>query len=39
MKTYTKRTQQYKDARKTYEDMILGQIKRITAIDQINNDF
>lgn len=39
MKTYTKRTQQYKDARKDYEDMILTQIKRITALDQINNDF
>lgn len=39
MKTYTKRTQQYKDARRDYEDMILTQIKRITAIDQINNDF
>lgn len=39
MKTYTKRTQQYKDARKNYEDMILGQIKRITALDKINNDF
>lgn len=39
MKTYTKRTQQYKDARRDYEDMILTQIKRITAIDQIHNDF
>ena len=39
MKTYQKRTQQYKDARKDYEAMILNQIKQITALDQINNDF
>ena len=39
MKTYQKRTQQYKNARKDYEDMILKQIKTITALDQINNDF
>lgn len=39
MKTYQKRTNEYKEARKNYEEMILNQIKRITAVDQINNDF
>ena len=39
MKTYTKRTQQYKDARKNYEDMIIQQIARITKLDKVNDDF
>ena len=39
MKTYAKRTKEYKEARKNYEAMILNEISKITAVDQINNDF
>lgn len=39
MKQYTKRDKEWKEARKSYEEMILKQIKRITKLDELENDF
>lgn len=39
MKQYTKRDKEWKEARKSYEEMILKQIKRITKLDELEDDF
>ena len=39
MKQYAKRDKEWKEARKSYEEMILKQIKRITKLDELEDDF
>lgn len=39
MKQYDKRDKEWKEARKSYEEMILKQIKRITKLDELEDDF
>lgn len=39
MKQYVKRDKEWKEARKSYEEMILKQIKRITKLDELEDDF
>ena len=39
MKQYSKRDKEWKEARKSYEEMILKQIKRITKLDELEEDF